>query len=166
MSECAEAENRLATVALGKTVAFLLYSVLGAVTIGFPIAFLVPALVPLSASLISIIILSCLVGVETLVLVAVVRGWLPGTQSRVTQSFSEKQLAYALGLISLGTWVLVGAGLEGSIIRWVLNGPIFIGVVVYFVLKSLVSRRPRWGVLSSLVLPTIELLYQVNSRGA
>jgi hypothetical protein len=68
--------------------------------------------------------------------------------------------------MSLGTWLLIGAGLEGRIIRWVVNGAIFVGVVVYFVVKTLVSRRPRWAVLSVLVPPTIELMYQVNSRGA
>lgn len=157
MDHVSTREDLASAMALGKTVVFLLYSVL-----------VVIALVPVvfwsggggvSSSGQTAIVLLVLLASEVALFYGVVTGKLPGSSGWRAEPFSEKQFGIGITVLSLGAWLLVGHGLEGRIIRWVLNGALLLGVAVYFVTKSVLSRRVRWGVLSVLSAPALGVLW-------
>lgn len=153
-------EDLLAAIALGKTVAFLIWSIpaVGLVAIAFVASGLGNVPDPWG----SVPFVSGFLAVEAGLLWLVVRGRLPGTSAEQARPFSEKQLAFACHLLALGAWALA-AGLQAEILHWVLTGFLLLGALVYLVTKSILSRRPRWAVLSVLAIPALQLAIDVSS---
>jgi hypothetical protein len=154
-------EDLVAAIALKKTVAFVLYQPVVFAIVG-PVVFLfAPALPPATQDA---AIYGPLALVEGALLWAVAKGWLPATGTADVTPFSEKQLALGCHVLSGGAWLL-GAGLKAEIVQWVVNGALVLGACVYFTAKSVLSRRLRWGVLSVLVLPAVQLAFQLLRPG-
>jgi hypothetical protein len=154
-------EDLLAAIALGKTVAFLLWSVptLAIVTI----AFLATDLGKVPDPWGSVLFGAAFLATEAVLLWLVIRGGLPGTSAERTQPFSEKQLAIGCHVLALGAWALA-AGMQAEILRWVVAGFLALGALVYFVTKSVISRRPRWTVLSVLAVPALQVIVELALR--
>ena len=122
-----------------------------------PLAGLQPWLQPLVAG-------GVLVAVECLLLFLLVRGILPGFYGQLVVGFPERQLAIGITVLSLISWLVYGGSLGGDAVRFVLNGALVFCTLVYFVAKSILSRRVRWGVLAVLVLPAAQFYFAVGSR--
>jgi len=148
-------EDYLAAVALKKTIVFLLYSVL--VPLFLLLVFLHPRFKSLPEEWRNLAALLLLIAALLLLLAMVIKGILPGSGATPVQPFNEKQIGVGMAILSGATWLVAGNGLAGEIIQWTINGGLFLSVAVYFVTKSVLSRRLRWGVLGVLLLPGIQL---------
>lgn len=157
-------EDYLAAVALGKTIAFLLYSILVPVLLGALV--LLPSFERLPDKMQALVSFSIFAAAELLLLFLVVKGYLPGTRAEMAQPFSEKQIGLGLTIVSVLVALFRGTTQEGIIIQWIVNGALVVSVAVYFATKSVLSRRPRWGVLSVLFLPALQLYYHWKLSGS
>jgi hypothetical protein len=150
-------ENYYSAIALGKTVVFLLYSIL------IPLAVLaIILLTPISKmpNVIKDLIGSVVwVSGEIVLLFCVIKGLIPGSESEVVTPFSERQFAAGITIISFIPWLLYNDILRFQIIQVIINGSLFIGVSVFFITKSILSKKIRWQVLSVLLFPALQLLY-------
>lgn len=155
----------MATMALGKTIAFLLYSLLALVLI-FPVMtfWLLPSLTPPLRGPVSLVVFAL---AETALLVLVIRGRLPATNREIEMPISERQLAVGFVVLSVASWFVVPRAHPASTaVRLVLFAALVLCGLVYFVTKSVLSRRLRWGVLGPLFPAIIELALSVDwSRG-
>jgi len=148
-------EDYLAALALRKTIVFLLYSVL--VPLFLLPVFLHPRFKSLPEEWRNLAALILLIAALLLLLAMAIKGILPGSGATLVQAFNEKQIGVGMAILSGATWLVAGNSLAGEIIQWVINGGLFLSVAVYFVTKSVLSRRLRWGVLGVLLLPGIQL---------
>ncbi len=159
-------EDLLATVALRTTVAFFLYTPLVFLSI-----LLILEILPLvcSPSFCSFyfdlsqksqnLISYTLIGLGEVVLFYLVfRGWLPGTKLEWVLPFSETQLGWGVAVLSVIPWVLSYDLVRFEIFHATLNGSLLIGVLVFFITKSILSREIRWEVLRILVVPYLQIL--------
>lgn len=152
-------EDRLAAIALGRTVAFLLYSL---PTILFVMgAGLLGGIERLPPSWRDAAWIAALVCAEAPLLWSCARGRLPGTDGRNAEPVSERRIAVACHVLSAAAWVLGRGALESAIVQWVANGALVVSVGVYFVAKSVLAGRPRWGVASALALPALQLAIEL-----
>ncbi len=148
-------EDYLAALTLRKTICFLLYSVL--VPIFLMPVILHPRFKSMPEAWKNVVVVLLLAAILLALLYLVIKGILPGSKVTFVQPFNEKQIAVGMTVLSAAVWVLLGNSLSGEIIRSVVNGALFLSAAVYFVTKSILSRRPRWAVLSVLVVPGIQL---------
>ena len=148
-------EDRIANIALGKTIVVLLYSVLIPM-----IAFAVTMWLedePLPNIVKEVIGWGIMLALLILLIFLVVKGWMPGSRIEVPYPFSETQLAWAVTLLSAVAWAVGLAFPVGIYIATIANAVLFLGVLVFFVTKTVISKRLRFGVLSALVLPGTQL---------
>ncbi len=96
---------------------------------------------------------------ELLLLGLVVAGALPATNPKVVEPVSETMLALAFTVVSAGSWLLMPDEEGARILEAVLNWALLLAVLVYFVEKSVLSRRLRLKVLLVGILPTAQLLF-------
>jgi len=150
-----ESENRIAAVALGRTVAFAIYSVLV-----IPIAAVLSTIGPwrqadgdprpsVFLAVVTVLLVALFVGVA--------KGVMPGTRGATARAFDERQLALGCTAASLVVLVLPLDPAQHQALDVVLNGGLLVGVLVYFITKSTLSHRPRWLVLVVGVLPALQL---------
>lgn len=159
------AEDRVAAGALGKTVAFLLYSVLSSVVVAAVLLLTTPLKRATEAAQ-DLVVLTVITLVEVLLLYLVIRGYLPGTRGSHARPFSEAQLAAGCALLSILTVVWPFDVISGIVVEVGTNCLLVLGVLVYFLVKSVVGRRPRWRVLGVLVLPAVVLLMSLAGGAA
>ncbi|HET8579868.1 MAG TPA: hypothetical protein VFL31_02630, partial [Nitrospiraceae bacterium] len=105
----------------------------------------------------NVVVVLLLAAILSALLYLIIKGILPGSKVTFIQPFNEKQIAVGMTVLSAAVWILLGNTLAGEIIRSVVNGGLFLSTAVYFVTKSILSRRPRWAVLTVLVVPGIQL---------
>ena len=148
-------EDRIAGIALGKTVVVLLYSIL-IPFVAFPIDIWLEDK-PLPNTLKDVIGIGVMLAVLILLIVFVAKGWMPGSKIEVAYPFSETQLACAITLLSAIAWVLDLVFPVGIYIATVANGVLILGVLVFFVTKTIISKRLRFGILSALTLPGAQI---------
>ena len=148
-------EDYLAALALRKTIVFLLYSVL--VPLFLLPVFLHPRFESLTEKWKNLAVVILLTAALLLLLAMVIKDLLPGSGATFVQPFNEKQIGVGMAILSGATWLVAGNSLAVEIIQWVINGGFFLSVAVYFVTKSVLSRRLRWGVFGVLLLPGVQL---------
>lgn len=146
-----ERENVLAALALGKTTAFILYQVIVYVIFMIVMLLLIGPdrkdMFPIIATIITLTVL------ESILLFLVIKGWLPGTRIEIPAHFSEKQMAVGFSILSGLTLLIFGFSIQGTIIRFVINGALILCTVVYFITKSILSNTIRLEVLAGAILP-------------
>ena len=149
-------ENLVAAIALGKTIAFLAYSVVsGMLTLAITILYVeqnLPRSTWNAASWVAFIAL------EVLLLWLVIRGALPATSSAGTSAFSERQAAWGLAVMSFVPWFFYTDETWFAVYMWGVNGALLLVALVYFVTKSVLSRSIRIEVLGILLVPLVQLL--------
>jgi hypothetical protein len=149
MNPVVNQEDRVAAVALGRTVAFLLYS------LPLPVLVLGAMLILPFGSLSNVardrVALAIWIALEAGLLVLVCRGRLPATSGLDTEGFSETAIGSACAVLLLVIPFVARGNVAGEIIGDVIDGFLLLAVSVYFIVKSLLSRRPRWRVLLVLV---------------
>ena len=149
-------EDRVAALTLGKTIAFLLYSLPTFAPV-LALELLTP-LGRLNASVRGTIVLVVWLSLEWILLWFVIDGRLPGTSGDRVRPFNERQLAVGCTVVSLLVWLAPFGSQARDIIDAVVNGGLFLGVVVYFVVKSALARNLRWTVLLVGLVPAAQLI--------
>ena len=84
-------------------------------------------------------------------------GWLPGSKGIRTTSFSEKSAAWGVTLLSFLPWLAHATELTFMVFNWVLNGALALIVIVYFIAKSIISKRLRLEVFIVLIPPVLQI---------
>ena len=153
-------EDRIAAVALGKTVAFLLYSFVLSFVVAATLLFATP-LGEAGEATQNLVLLSVLALLEVLLLYLVIRGWLPGTTGDHAEPFSEVQLAAGCTVLSALTLIWPFHASGRIVVDVGANGLLALGVLVYFIAKSVMGRCIRWRVLAVLVLPAALLTISI-----
>jgi len=148
-------EDYLAALTLRKTICFLLYAVL--VPMFLMPVILHPRFTSMPEAWRNVVVVLLFAAILLALLYLVIKGIVPGSKVIVIQPFNEKQIAVGMTVLSAAVWILLGNSLAGEIIRSVVNGGLFLSTAVYFVTKSILSRRPRWAVLTVLIVPGIQL---------
>lgn len=161
-SETYSYEDLVSVIALKKTVAFALYS-------------LIPVLITLVVSALDLSLLNQftesqrrLLGVYTLItlegilMALVVKGYLPQTRVDIAETipFNERQLEWGVLLSSVVPWLFFGFDYERFVIfSQVTNTILMFLILVFFITKSWLSKKIRWGVLGVLLLPALHCYY-------
>ena len=147
--------DRLSAIAIGKSLAFVLYSYpLALVTVIATDFFLGGWLTDTNRLPVFLGTLS-LAGLA--LLGVVIAGVLPGTDGRHAKPFSERQAALVIQVASLLPWVFEYDPVIRYWFSWILNGTLVFVVLTFFVVKSVLSRSPRFEVLLTLVLPAFQV---------
>jgi len=152
-------EDRIAGIALGKTIVVLFYAILIPFLVT-PIGFWLDS-TTLSSNVKEVIEIGIALFFFSLLVFLVVKGWMPGSAIVVACPFSETQLAASITLISAAAWVI---GLVLPVYKYipiVANVFLILGVLVFFITKSIITHRIRLRVLSALILPGIQIAYQI-----
>jgi len=150
-------ENALSALTLARTIAFLLYSLLvPLITLGLMV--LTP-LEHLSPEGKSIVALGLFLLMEWFLFQGVSRGFLPSPNPDHVSPFSERQMELGVAVLSFAPWLLRFDPQRFFIFQVVVNGFLILAVLVFFLSKSMLSRRPRWAVLRTLLLPAMQLAY-------
>ena len=157
MRDVDTSEDEFATIALGKTVAFFLYSLIGIlVASAVSIVFIDHYYEPANRKLLFFTVTGV---VELIILWLVIRGALPGTSGDHSIPFSEKTAAKVLSVLSFLPYLLLIRIPDLFILAsWYLNGLLFLIVSVFFVAKSFVSSRIRFDVLNVAMLPLLHII--------
>jgi hypothetical protein len=144
-------QDEIAGVALVKTLVFLFLSV--------PVVFLAMALTMLLPELLLVDIPDWVFPGLRLALEALLM-WLVARHDvgKAAHPFNEKHLVIGCNVLAILSYVAFGLTLEGTVVRWVVNGAMVLFVTVFFVVKTLLSRRLRIEVLGALVLPLAQYL--------
>ncbi|RCK78994.1 MAG: hypothetical protein OZSIB_0545 [Candidatus Ozemobacter sibiricus] len=149
-----EREDRLSAVTLAHTLAFLLYSLLvPLVVLGLMV---LPPLRLLSLEARSVTAVGLFVTLEWFLFRGVSQGWLPCPDPENVRPFNERQLELGVALVSFGPWLLRFDPQMFFVFHVVVNALLVIGVIVFFLTKSFISRQWRWGVLRVLLLPLLQ----------
>ena len=157
-------EALLTSVALGKTIVFFLYSCI--VTFAVAVVGATASIGELSESLQAITLFTMWLITEAIVLRLVIREVLPGANSIKAEGFSETQVAVGATIISLAAWVWPSSTAGKAAFQLTFNLGIVAALALYFVVKSVVSGRIRWGVLAVLFIPVLQLMDLWWGRGA
>lgn len=147
--------DRLSAIAIGKTIAFVIYS--------YP-TFLITVIATdhfLGEYLTDDTRLPVFIGMLVLtgiaLMSAVIAGILPGTDGRHSKAFSERQAATGIQVVSLLPWLLEYDPVVRYWFSWILNGTLVFTVLTFFVVKSVVGRSLRFGVLLGLLMPAAQV---------
>jgi len=149
-----EMENRLCALALGRTVAFLIYSLLVWVICTVVIFIVLPQ--RLDDRVQGIVVITMILTLEGALLFLVAKGWMPGTKSTLAPGFSETQFITAANILAALSLLIHGMSIGGDAFRWVINAFILVCVLVFFVTKSVVSKKVRIRVLAGGILPVAQ----------
>ncbi|NLI79167.1 MAG: hypothetical protein GX442_22330 [Candidatus Riflebacteria bacterium] len=149
-----ERENRLSALTLAHTIAFLLYSLLvPLIVLSLMVLTPLERLTVEGRSLAAVVLF---VGMEWLLFRGVSRGWLPCPDPKNVHPFNERQLEIGVAVLSFGPWLLRFDPQMFFVFHVVINSLLVIGVLVFFLTKSFISRTWRWGVLRVLLLPVLQ----------
>lgn len=146
-------ENWVSAIALGKTLAFLFYSVLTVFVVSGSLTILSEmynlAVGDIAATAVMIVAEGC-------VLWLIIKGYAPGSKVQVPQPFSEQQIAIGFNVLGAIAGVLEW---DAPIVIFgkVVNGALVLFLAVFFVTKSVLGRRIRYRLLFGLVVPVIHL---------
>jgi len=148
-------EDRVSAVALTKTVACFAYTI---------IAVVVTEVVVVVANLDAFpgrawIRLGILLPLQATLVFLGLLGRLPLSRARKVRGFTDRQFALAVSVMSLLPLALGLSPLRAEVFRWVTNGTLLVGVLVFFVTKSVLSGRPRLAVLAGMVVPGLQLAW-------
>jgi len=150
-------EDAISSLTLARTVAFLMYSMLA------PLITLIVLMMPPFPSwprqTLFLIALGLFTSLEYLLFIAVQRGWLPSPDPEHVSPFSEHQIEFAALCLSVTPWLLRFDPSRFLVFQGVINGSLIIAGIVFFITKSMLSRRWRWGVLRVLILPIVQLVW-------
>ncbi len=150
-------EDAISALTLARTVAFLMYSMLAPlITL---IVLMMPPFPTWTRQYLFLIAFFLFTSLEYLLFVAVQRGWLPSPDPEHISPFSERQIEFAALCLSVTPWLLHFDPSRFLVFQGVINGSLIIAGVVFFITKSMLSRRWRWGVLRVLVLPALQLAW-------
>ena len=155
-------EDELAAYTLHKTICFLIYSLL-VIVFSMGAGVMVATHFPVLQTDEVTIAYGVMLPVEAILLYLIIRGYLPGTRDSFIQPFSEKQIGTACNVLGALTWVFAGVTNEGKIMRMIINGALVICIGVYFVTKSVLSKKIRWQVLWVEGVPGSELAFELLS---
>lgn len=154
-----EEENRIAGVALGKTIVVLFYSILIPILL-LPVSFWLSEQ-ELSETAETIVALLLHLLPLVVLVYFVVKGWLPGSKIEVQFPFSEKRLVMAVTILSVLGYLLSLVFSYFVYISVVGNGLLVIAVLVFFINKSFIAKKVRVGVLSALIAPGLQIVLKL-----
>ncbi|MBF0545564.1 MAG: hypothetical protein HQM08_14070 [Candidatus Riflebacteria bacterium] len=149
-------ENAVATAALKKTFVFLFYSVLTPLLVLFTL--MLSPFESMSSKSKELFAIGLFVTVEGFLFFSAIYGILPGSKIEKLKSFSERDLARMIALLSVLPLLFFKDHERYLILNTVLNGAFFVSSLVFFIVKSMVSRRIRWEILLFLAIPAGNLL--------
>jgi hypothetical protein len=149
-------ENLVAAIALGKTIAFLVYSFVAALlTMAITILYIEQNFPRPTWNVASWVTFATL---EVLTLWLVICGVLPASGGARARAFSERQAALGLAVMSCVPWFLYTDEVWFMVYMWGVNGTLLLVAFVYFMTKSFLSRSLRMEVLAILPVPLAQLL--------
>ncbi len=149
-------EDQMSCLALGRTIAFLFYGLLafmvvsGVMILGGEIGWWPELSDPLAFSVLGVVLF--------IMLVLNAKGLLPGTNREIDNPFSENHLAWGANVLSVFSLV-VEIMWKTRITTHVVNGSFILCLFVFFVTKSVLSKRPRFKILCGMALPIGHFVY-------
>jgi hypothetical protein len=149
-------ENLIAAIALGKTIAFLFYSIASVMLTVAISEFYIKPNFPNSDR--DTAIYEVFTALELVLLYLVVRGVLPATDGARAEAFTERQAEWGIAVLSFVPWLFYTDPNWFAVYMWSINGALFLVAAVYFITKSALSRSPRIEVLGILLVPSAHLL--------
>lgn len=147
-------ENLVSAIAVGKVLAFLVYSFF-ALFLAMGLAAVIHVNFPQLEE--RGLILPLFAATEIVILYLVIKGKLPATSGAAALPFSEKQAAWGLAALSFVPWLLRGDPAWFTFCSWLINGMLLLVAVVFFVVKSVISGEPRYEVLGIALIPATQL---------
>ena len=144
-------EDYVATVAVLKTMLFFMYTIPVMMLVVLPLSHLKEFDPKLEVP--EIVIWIVFFVLEGLLLYLIIKGKMPLSKYKGHQAFSEKQMIIGANVFSVLTYIFFGVSFAGYIVRTVLNAAIILFVTVFFVTKSIVSKRFRWEIIFAIVIP-------------
>ena len=128
-----------------------------------PIAFLAMAAFVLLPAILNLEIPEVVLLVGFCALEVVLLAWVIKSKlGRPIVAVSDRQLVLGCNVLALISVVVFGFTFEGAIVRSVINGALILFVVVYFVTKSVLSRRVRLEILLGLLVPVCQFLLRFS----
>jgi hypothetical protein len=76
--------------------------------------------------------------------------------------FSERAFAWGGIVLSTASWIVSGHTFKGAVFRLVVIGAVLVVGLTYFVTKSVLTRALRWRVAAVLMVPAIEMAYELK----
>ena len=150
-------EDAISVDTLSKTIVFLLYALLLPFIILSLFVFTPLRALPNESR--EIMAICLFLGIETILFVMILRGYLAWAIPKDVQPFSERQMELGVIVLSLAPWLLRFDHDKFKVFQVILNGSLCIAVLVFFFTKSFLSRRYRFEVLRVLLLPLVQLAF-------
>jgi len=148
-------EDHVSALALGRTLSFILYSLPCSLIsiLGWEVLF------KSYFTGVSEFVGMCFVWIllELALFLPIIKGWLPGTTGLQTVGFSENYAGWSITGISFILWFFHVSDQMFAIYNWVLNGSLILVVMVYFLTKSILSKRLRIEVFLVLIIPALQI---------
>jgi len=144
-------QDEIAGIALVKTIVFLFLSV--------PVVMFVSALIFLLPELLLVDIPESVFTCVFVILEAILM-WLVARHDvgSAARPINQWHLVIGCNVLAVASFIVFGITLEGTVVRWVINGALVLFVVVFFVVKTILSKRVRMDVLAGLVMPLAQYL--------